>query len=125
MTEVETTIGSGVHTEMQRGPPDYGDVLLRYIQWEQSIFWLSFQARYKIIFLYTSHCLGFGCSGSAFWRGRLCSSCHQTAKEGLLTSVQKVCQWNICRRKPNGPEQILWKKRGWSPLQQVCCKGQK
>lgn len=32
MPEVETTTGSGVHTEMQMGPADYGDVLIKHIQ---------------------------------------------------------------------------------------------
>lgn len=40
MTEVKTTLGSGVHIEMQNGPADYGDVLIKYIQWALSIFWL-------------------------------------------------------------------------------------
>lgn len=39
MPEIETTLGSGVDIEMQRGPADYGDVLIKYIQWAQSVFW--------------------------------------------------------------------------------------
>lgn len=79
---------------MQRGPADYGDFLTKYIQWAQSIFWLSFQACYRMIFLYTFQYSGFGYSRSAFWRGRVCSPYCQIAKEQLLTSVQKVCELN-------------------------------
>lgn len=38
MPEVQITIGSDVHAEMQRGPADYEDGLIKYRQGAQSIF---------------------------------------------------------------------------------------
>lgn len=108
--EVEIMIGSDFHTEMQRSPADYGDVLIKYIQWAQSIFWLSFQAHYRMIFLYTSQCLGCGYSGSAFWGGRLCcpyvSDCKRSPEDLCANHLQaetKMAKTNTLKEKRIAP----------------------